>query len=182
MRVFPIIWLLALLPQSTEPYKHQLDLESMLRNTQALQKLTIMYDSPTQHGFQLLFVRGDGSLILQWYPERPVATTGLPTCKAKIAQDEVKKLVSSMVSRHFWELPEKNFLFIGSPSHGEPQIHQIVISNGTEKAGRVFGVGVYGGKQESIPDDFATIEQQLKELAQSTFSDKPCHLAPAVQF
>jgi hypothetical protein len=39
-----------------------------------LKEMTIMYDSPLQQGFELLFVRGDASLILQRYPGRPMAT------------------------------------------------------------------------------------------------------------
>ena len=56
-------------------------------------------------------------------------------------------------------------MFIGGePSHEEFEVHRIFVSNGTEKAGRVFGVGAYAGKKESIPDDFAIIEQHLKDL------------------
>jgi len=178
-----LILLLSLLPQSGEPWAHQLDMEPMLRDSQMLQKLTIMYDSPLQQGFELLFVRGDGSIMLQKYPGRPMARTDIPTCKEKVDQAKVKELVSLVVSRYFWELPEKRFLFIGGqPSHEELELHTIFISNGTEKAGRVFAVGIYAGKQESIPNDFAIIEQHLKKLAESTFSGKPCRLAPAVQF
>ena len=182
MRIFIAI-LLCGFPQSTEPYIHQLDLEPVMRDDQTLRKLSIMYDSPTEHGFQLLFVRGDGTIILQTFPGRPIAANDVPTCKERISQDQVKDLLSLIIKRHFWELPEKQFLFIGGPpSHGELELHRISISNGTEKAGRVFGFGTYGGKHESIPDDFAIIERQLKSIEQSAFSNKPCHLAPAVQF
>ena len=178
-----LIVLLSLLPQSAEPWKHQLDLEPMLRDSESPKRLTIMYDSPLQQGFEMLFVRGNGSLILQRYPGRPMATTDLPTCAEEISQDQVTKLAGLTGSKHFWELPEKRFLFIGGePSHKELEVHRIFISNGTEKAGRIFAVGTYAGKQEAIPDDFAMIEQQFKQLAQSTFAGKACHLAPAVQF
>lgn len=175
--------LLSFLPQSAEPWKSQLDLEPMLRDSESLKKLTIMYESPLQQGFELLFVRGDGSLVLQKYPGHPMATTDLPTCTEKIGQDQVKKLASLIASKRFWELPEKNFVFIGgAPSHKELEIHQIFISNGTEKAGRIFAVGTYAGMQEAIPDDFAMIEQQFKQLSQSAFAGKSCHLAAAVKF
>ena len=75
-----LILLLSLLAQSAEPWTHQLDLEPMLRDAQALQKLTIMYDSPLKQGFELLFVRGDGFLIQQRYPGRPVSTTEKKPC------------------------------------------------------------------------------------------------------
>jgi len=103
-----LIVLLSLLPQSTESWTHQLNLEPMLRDSESLKKLTIMYDSPLQHGFELLFIRGDGSLILQRYPQQPMATTDMLTCTERISQDQVKTLLSLVASKHFWELPEKH--------------------------------------------------------------------------
>jgi hypothetical protein len=182
MRIILIV-LLSLLPQPAELWKHQLNLEPMLRDSESLKKLTIMYDSPLQQGFELLFVRGDGSLILQRYPGRPMATTDMPTCTERISQDQVKMLVSMVASQRFWELPEKNFIFVnGVPNPKELEVHRILVSNGTEKAGRVFAVGTYAGKPEVIPDDFAAVEQQFKQLARSAFAGKACHVAPAVQF
>ncbi len=182
MRIF-ITLLLSLFSQFPQPYRHQIDLEPMLRDTKALQKLSIMYDSPTQHGFQVLFVDGDGSLILQAYPSRPMAKNEIPTCRGRIDEDKVKEVVTLLATRHFWELQEKSFLFIGGgPNHGELELHRIVISNGIEKAVRVFGVGTYAGKKEEIPDDFVAIELYLRKLSESTFSNKPCQLAPAVEF
>jgi hypothetical protein len=178
-----LVWLLVLLPQTTEPYKHLLDLEPMLQDAEALRKLTIMYAPPAHHGFQLFFVRADGSLILQSYPQRPIATTDIPTCRNKVSQDKVKDLVSLIINRHFWDLPEKNFLFVYAlQGEEELELHQISIDNGAGKAARTFGVGTHAGKQETIPDDFAAIEEQLKQLRDFTLSNKPCHLAPAVKF
>lgn len=177
-----LIVVLSLLPRCPEPWTHQLDLESMLHDAQRLEKLTIMYDSPLEQGFDLLLIRGDGSLTLQKYPGRPTGTTDLPTCKGKVDQAKVKEIVSAVVNRHFWQLPEKRFLEVNGPDHKVLAVQRIFISDGVEKAGRVFGVGTYGEEQESIPDDFAIIERHLKELAQSAFSGKPCQLAPEVQF
>ena len=58
MRSFLAI-LLCMIPESTEPFTHQLDLQAMMRDNQGLQKLRIMYDWPTEHGFHLLFFNGD---------------------------------------------------------------------------------------------------------------------------
>lgn len=175
--------LLSLFSQLTEPYKQQLDLAPMLHDIQALQKLRILYDLPTQHGFQLLFVHGDGSLILQTYPGRPMGTSDIPTCRARIDEDKVKEVVTLFISGHFWELPEKHFLFIGGePRQGELELHRIFISNGIDKAVRVFGVGTYAGNKEAIPDDFSAIELHLRKLAESAFLNKPCQLAPAEKF
>jgi hypothetical protein len=152
----------------------------MLRDAQALKRLVIMYDVPTEHGSQLLFVRGDGSLIVQAYPGRPMAAVDLPTCRERVDQDRIRELVSLTINRQFWDLPERRFIFLGGvPSNTEFQIHSILVSDGDKKATRAFGVGTYAGKQETIPDDFALIEQQLKKLVELTVSHKPCHFAPA---
>lgn len=87
-----------------------------------------------------------------------------------------------IIGLHFWDLPEKHFLFVyASQAEGELEIHQIFIGDGVEKAVRTFGVGTYAGKQETIPDDFAAIEEQLIQLRDFTLSNKPCHFAPAVK-
>jgi hypothetical protein len=178
-----LVWLLVLLPKASEPYKHRLDLEPLLQDAKELRKLTIMYQPPAHHGFQLFFVRGDGSLILQAYPQRPIATTDIPTCRNKVSQDKVKDLVRLIINRHFWDLPEKNFIFVYASQRGEEiELHQISIDNGSGKAARTFGAGTYAGKQETIPDDFAAIEEQLIQLKDFTLSNKPCHFAPAIKF
>lgn len=178
-----LVWLLFLMPQATEPYKHRLELEPMLQDAEALRMLTVLYQPPAHHGFQLFFVRGDGSLIVQGYPQRPIATTDIPTCRNKVSQDKVKELVSLLVNRHFWDLPEKRFLFLGGmPRAGELELHQLSIDNGAAKASRIFGVGTFADKKETIPDDFAAIEEQLIQLRDFTLSNKPCHFAPANKF
>ena len=181
MRILLAI-LLCLVPQSTESLTHQLDLQVMMRDNQSQQKLRIVYDSPTEHGFHLLFVSGDGTLVLQAYPRRMMSTTDVPTCKERVSPDKVKEILRLMIDKHFWELPEKQFIFIGGePSESELELHSIFVSNGVEKAGRTFGSGTYGGKPESIPADFSVVERQFKNLEQAAFSGKPCHLAPAIK-
>lgn len=155
----------------------------MMRDDKSLRKLKIIYDSPTEHGFHLLFVGGDGTLALQAYPRRMMATTDVPTCKERISSDKVKEILGLMIEKHFWELPEKQFIFMGDlPNPSELELHRIFVSNGVEKAGRIFGIGTYGGKPESIPADFAIIERQFKGLEQDAFTGKPCHLALAIKF
>jgi hypothetical protein len=178
-----LVCLFFLMPEATEPYKHRLDLAPMLEDADALQKLTIMYAPPAHHGFQLFFVRGDGSLALQSHPQRPIPMTDIPTCRNKVSQDKVRALVRLIINRHFWDLPEKNLLFVYA-SQGEEQLelHQISIDDGAGKAARTFGVGTYAGKQETIPDDFAAIEEQLIQLKDFAQSNRPCHFAPAIKF
>jgi hypothetical protein len=175
--------LFCIIPPSTDSYIHQLDLQAIMRDNQGLQKLRIMYDSPTEHGFHLLFVSGDGTLILQAYPRRMMARNDVPTCKERISPDKVKEILGLMIERRFWALPEKQFIFFDNwPNPSEFELHEIFVSNGSEKAGRSFGIGTYGGKPESIPADFAIIERQFKNLEQAAFPGKPCHLAPAIKF
>ena len=110
MRVL-LAFLLFVLPQAFESDRHSLDLEPLLQDPAALQGLTVVYQPPIHQGWaQLFFVRGDGSLILQAYPDRPMAVTDVPTCRAKVSQDVVKDLVRSIIQRHFFELPERQFI------------------------------------------------------------------------
>src|SRR5438876_11539748 len=92
MRVV-LAFLLFVLPQAFESERHSLDLEPLLQDPAALQRLTVVYQPPIHKGWvQLFFVRGDGSLILQAHPDRPMPVTDIPTCRAKVSQDVVKNL------------------------------------------------------------------------------------------
>ena len=72
MRVI-LAFLLLVLSQAFESERHALDLEPLLQDPAALQRLTVVYRPPIHKGWiQLFFVRGDGSLILQAYPDRPM--------------------------------------------------------------------------------------------------------------
>ena len=176
--------LFTLLPRATErPYQPQLDLEPMLHDSKALAKLVIMHESPTAgRGFRLFFVHGDGSLVLQIYPGRPMATTDIPTCTGQVTPKEIQDFIKTMMERHFWSLPEKQYLFLGDvPPHEEFGLHRIFVDNGSDKSARSFAVGTYLDKQESIPEDFAAVEQLLNKFANFTLT-KPCHFAPALEF
>src|SRR5882762_11234339 len=101
-----LAFLLVVLPQAFESEKHRLDLEPLLQDPVALQRLTVVYLPPSQKRWiQLFFVRGDGSLILQAHPDRPMAITDIPTCRAKVNQDVVKNLVQLIIQRHFSSCP-----------------------------------------------------------------------------
>jgi hypothetical protein len=176
--------LFTLLPKATErPYQPQLDLEPMLHDGKALAKLVVMYELPTAgRGFRLFFVHGDGSLVLQMYPGRPMATTDIPTCTGQVTPKEIQDLIKAMMEKHFWSLPEKQYLLVnGEPPHEELGVHGIFVDNGSDKSARSFAVGTYLDKQESTPEDFAAIEQHLKKLADLTVL-RPCHFAPALEF
>jgi len=175
-----------LLPQAAEPRRHQLDLEPLLHDAAALQKLTIMYTPPAQKAWhQAFFVRGDGSLTLQAYPNRPMSMTDIPTCREKVSLEKVKDLVRLIIQKHFFDLPEKLFISV-SAAQGEEELklRTIAIDDGTGKTSRSFGAGKWAGKDESILPDFASIEEQLKQLRDSAFppGEKTCHFAPIIKF
>jgi hypothetical protein len=177
--------LLVLLPQTAEPLRHQLDLEPLLRDPAALQKLKILYEPPSHEGYQAFFVYGDGSLVWQAHPKRPMPLTEVPTCRSKVSPDKVKNLVHLIIQKHFFDLPEKRFIFVyAAQGKEELELHTIAIDDGDGKAVRTFGLGRYAGKEESIPPDFSSIEEELKQLKDSAFppSEKTCHFAPAIKF
>jgi hypothetical protein len=181
-----LAFLLIVLPQAFESERHRLDLEPLLQDPAALQRLTVVYLPPSQKGWiQQFLVRGDGSLILQAHPDRPMAVTDIPTCRAKVSQDVVKDLVRLIIQKHFFELPEKHFIFIYAAQSDEKlELHTITINDGLTKTSRTFGVGKFAGKEEKIPPDFSAVEHELKRLKDSAFppDGKPCHFAPAIKF
>ena len=178
-------FILVLLPQGTEPRQHQLDLEPMLHDADTLKKLTIMHQQPGDRGHQVFFVRGDGSLIVQGHPKRPMPTPEVPTCRNKVSQQKIKELVRLLIQKHFWDLPERQFIFVYASQTGEElELHTIAVDDGYARASRTFGAGTYAGKRESIPADFSAIEEQLNQLKDFTLHtpEKPCHFAPAIEF
>src|SRR6266481_2401853 len=161
-----LAFLLIVLPQVFESEGHRLDLEPLLQDPVVLQRLMVVYQPPVHKGWiQLFFVRGDGSLILQAHPNRPMAITEIPTCKAKVSQDVVKNLVQLIIQRHFFELPEKQFIFQDAAQDNEKlELRTITINDGLGRTSRTFGVGKFAGKEERIPPDFSAIESEIKEL------------------
>jgi hypothetical protein len=186
MRVV-LVLLVFVLPQTLEPQRHSLDLEPLLQDPETLQRLTVVYlDGLVHKGWiHRFFVRGDGSLVLQAYPERPLAVTDIPTCRAQVGQEVVRDLVRLIIKRHFFELPERLFLFVyAAQASEELELHTIVIDDGQANTRRTFGIGKFDGKKETIPADFLAIEDEMKRLRDSVFPPgaKPCHFAPAINF
>jgi hypothetical protein len=186
MRVI-LVLLLFVLPQTVEPKRHSFDLEPLLQDPEALQRLTVVYlDDIVHNGWtHRFFVRGDGSLILQAFPEPPLAVTDVPTCRAQVSQEVPKDLVRLISKMHFFELPERSFLFVNVTQANEKfELHSIVIDDREGKASRTFGVGMFDGKKETIPADFLAIEDEMKRLRDSALppGEKPCHFARAIHF
>jgi hypothetical protein len=182
-----LVLLVFVLPQILEPQRHSLDLEPLLQDPETLQRLTVVYvDGLVHKGWtHRFFVRGDGSLILQTFPQRPLAVTDIPTCRAQVGQEVVRDLVRLIIKRHFFELPERLFLFVyAAQVNDELELHTIVIDDGQANTRRTFGVGKFDGKNDPIPADFLAIEDEMKRLRDSVFPPgaKPCHFAPAINF
>jgi hypothetical protein len=177
---------LLIFPQSPSSSTQLPDLQRMLQEDEALQRLLIVYWPPGQKGWhQAFFVRGDGRVVKQATPDRPMLATDIPTCTEQIDSDRVKALVRLIIQKHFFDLPERHFIFMdAAQTNEELEIHTIGISDGQTKARRSFGIGKFAGKDEVIPPEFAAVEEELKQIRDSAFPphSKDCHFAPPVKF
>lgn len=177
---------LMILPQNTGSPTRIPNLEPMLQNDEALRQLLIVYWPPAQKGWQqAFFVRGDGSIVKQATPERPMAVTDIPTCTEQIGSEKVRVLVRLIIQKHFLDLPERHFIFMSAVQMNEElEMHTIGIRDDDAKALRSFGIGRYAGKDEVIPPEFAAIEAELKQMRDSAFppQGKNCHFALPIRF
>ena len=86
------------------------------------------------------------------------------------------------LDHHFFDLPERQFLFIDVDQNSEKlQLHTIQIQDAAAATARTFGIGEYNGKAETIPDDFAVIERELTAIRETAIKkDHPCGFAAPV--
>jgi hypothetical protein len=177
---------LLLLPQNPSSEIRFPDLKTMLQKDEALQGLLIVYWPPVQKGWQqVFFVRGDGTLIKQATPDRPMPVADIPTCTERISVERTKALVRLIIQKRFFELPERQFFFMnGPPTNEELEMHTIGITDGLTKTRRSFGIGKFAGKKEVIPPEFTAIEEELKQIRDSAFPPhrRDCHFAPLITF
>jgi hypothetical protein len=181
MRFVFTILLLGVL-QDAQP-RHQPDLEGMLRDEAALQKLKIAYWPPGRESYQRFFVYGEGSVIWQAYPRRSMSLALISTCRNKVGTDTVKNLVRLIIEKRFLDLPQRQFLMVGvEPEREEIEFHTISIDDGVGTVSKTFAVGEFARKRESLPTDFLSIEKELQGIKESAFPhDKiTCHFAPAI--
>jgi hypothetical protein len=135
-----------------------------------------------------LFVYGDGRLVLQKRgSDGSSQDKGLrPTCTGVVDDGEINALIRLMVQRHFERLPQKGFPdYVGTHEAFPWRLHVIiVVDEGTTQGTWVFETGEMNGKAESIPPDFAAVEDYLRKLRSRTIpaDGKPCPLAPQVQW
>jgi hypothetical protein len=154
--------------------------------------MTLMWEYPPNAA---LYVYGDGRLILQVYPvisddpDDPFVMRNrgglVPTCQTKVTIEEVQALLGVMIEWHFFDLPEKGYIYstVGQQRR-KLELHTIAVENGKEKADRTFGVGEYQGMNESLPPDFAAIEETLAKMRDSAFRPhhRPCGVAAGIRF
>jgi hypothetical protein len=167
-------------------WRSRLDLQSFLSDPAEFEKVTIWYRTQ-QAGFgrppnQIFFVYGSGRVVLQSFPHQQIALPLVPTCTANVDPDRVRDLIHLMIDRHFFDLPERNFIYTAN-DNGTFEEHAIWIDSVRGRSCRAFGVGRYQGKNETIPAEFKVFENALIQLSESTFkgSEKPCHMAPVIK-
>src|SRR5882762_10096687 len=168
---------------SASEVAERLDLKKVLSDFAALDKLVIEY-RPTDNSF--LYVYGTGRVVTQTHPQIG-SSVFVPTCVGKIGQAEVKGLVQEMINHRFFELPLNEYYFRTASDDGDDfwralKLHSINIEDGRSRASRQFADGIYQGKKQTIPADFAAIEKTLLRMGKSAIGDKPCHIAPGINF
>jgi hypothetical protein len=134
-----------------------------------------------------LLVYGEGRLVFQQRgSDGGSQDSGLrPTCTGVVDDREIDALIRLMVQRHFERLPQKGFPnYVGAYDAFPWRLHVIVVDEGTTHGTWVFETGEMNGKAESIPPDFAAVEDYLRKLRSRTIpaDGKPCPLAPEVQW
>jgi hypothetical protein len=192
-RLAPLLSLISLLAVGADTDRHgRINLQRLLEDPVALQKLKLDWEYPPDAD---LYLYGNGTVILQAYlvvsddPDNPFVMKNrsgvVPTCRANVGTDDLRKLVRVMISNRFFDLPEKNYVYM-TAAYGKPklELHTIRLSDGTAQAERTFGVGEYQGRRESLPQEFVAVEDALRGIRDSAFppSQRPCGVAPAIKF
>jgi len=166
-------------------WRDRIDLTRFLDDPSLLPQLSIRYSYPERPA-QIFFIRGNGSLVLQQLPSQPGTWNSLvPTCTAHTEGDTFRKLVRLLVDRHFFDLPQKTFLFLSASDDPEKQVHIHTITVYTQglMAARSFATGTYGMEAQSIPADFAAIESEIQRIRDDAFPQSgPCHVAAPLRF
>jgi hypothetical protein len=175
---------------STSERRGRIDLNGLLASPATLSQMVLRWDYPPNSE---LYLYGDGRLALQAYPVVPDDPDSpfllknrslVPTCSTRISTADIKALLQLMIERHFFDLPEKSYVYMTAAyARRNLELHTIAVDNGKEKAERTFGVGKYQGQEESFPPDFAAIEQALAKIRDSASlpSRRPCGVEPGIK-
>lgn len=158
------------------------DLEKLLKDSAALQKLVIRYQP---NAMEVLFVYGTGRVVKQAH-QMTKSDALVPTCTGKLTETEVKDLVKTFIDHHFLDLPEHSYALILASDDADEywkalKLHSIAIRDGRVLFKRDFAEGEYMGKKEPLPADFVAIESALKAVEQKALTGSPCHIAPGIK-
>ena len=170
----------------------KVDLRAMLESPEALKSFSLEWEYPPNSD---LYLYGGGRLIVQASPvalsddvDDPfVMKAGgvVPTCTAMVGIEEIRSLLQLLLDKQFLALPEKSYVY-SAVAYTTPKLklHTIIIDDGKNHSERTFGVGEYEGKTDSLPAEFAAIEDALRKIRDSALPphEKPCGLAPAINF
>jgi hypothetical protein len=131
-------------------------------------------------------VRGDGRALLQKRDPLHTAQQGAhsrETCTGNFDRTEVETLIRLMVQRRLDRLPQKGFPnYVGAEEAFPWKLHVIEVNAGTARGTWVFETGEMNGHIESVPPDFAAVEDYLRDLrARVPVEGRPCPLAPEVE-
>jgi len=179
------VGLLAAVVVSGSELKHRIDLERLLTDSTALQRLKILYE-PSSH--LRIFVYGTGKVITQARPERTLSYMGLvPTCSGSVSEKEIRSLIEDLKARKFFDLPEKGYIYITASDEFDDwfealKLHGIILDDGQFRARRSFAAGIYMEQQQKLPEDFIAVEAKLDRIAREAIGNEPCRMAAAIKF
>ena len=155
--------------------QRRLDLKRLLSRPEALNSLVIAYTS--YENSCSLYVFGNGKAIIQ----PTVATVELvQTCKADLTEDRLRALVQLFIDKHFFDLPERDFMMLDASEDdwAQVQLQTIRLTDDEGTASRTFGTGTYNGVKETMPSNFADIRTALIQLRDSAFPKGPTNSCP----
>ncbi len=184
-RITAVLLLVVALPSAAAQWTSRIDLTRVLNDPALLHRLTVFYTTPERPG-QILYIHGDGTLLLQQLPIQPGVWNSLvPTCTAGVSEDSIRGLVALFVKNRFFDLPRKNFIFVyvSQDPVKDVHIHTIMIDTGQERAARSFATGTYAGQVQTIPPGFAEIETAIQRIRDDAFPpSKRCTFAAPLKF
>jgi hypothetical protein len=161
----------SVLPLPREPSP---DLQHIIADESALKSVEVWYSVAER----LVILRSSGALFVQSTKQNVPL---VPTCKGKVALADVRRLLVTMLDSQFFDLSRKQYFMADSDLQDgrELQVHSISVHTAEGVLERGFAAGKIGGKQQEVPQKFATIEKAILELkTQAVPEGKPCTLAP----
>jgi hypothetical protein len=155
--------------------------ERLLSDPKTLSTLVIEYEPGDTTS---LFVYGTGIVVKQAHPSPSPGL--LPTCTGTVDQDELKQLIRTFITHHFFDLPVRSYLYVTASDDMDDfwralKLHSITLDDNETRASRQFAEGMYQDRKEPIPQVFSKIEEVLQRIEREATQGKPCHMEPAVK-